>query len=118
MKKLLLLVAIIFMCLQVEAQRITPKFLEGTWETEFHLVEFEGNDKQNFNVIIKLVETGENVEVINWRFENKKLYMKTYYQPNDWTSFGKMVIVDENTMVEDVDSDYPGLLIYKRKLKY
>jgi hypothetical protein len=42
--------------------------------------------------------------------------METYYKANDWKSIGKMIIVDNNTLVEDIVSDAPGILIYKRKL--
>lgn len=118
MRKVLLLFVFILGCLQVNAQKLTPKFLKGTWETEFHTIEFKGDNKKDFSIIITLKQTGENVEVLNWVFDKNNLYTETYYSPNDFKSVGKLIFVDENTLVEDVTSDHSGLLIYKRKSKY
>lgn len=116
MKNLLLIIALFFAVSFANAQKLTPKFLEGTWETEFHIVEFKGDTKKDFKINITLKETGENVEVVKCVFNKNNLYMETVYLPTDFRAIGKMIIVDENTMVEDVSSDYPGILIYKRKL--
>lgn len=115
MKKLLLLFVFVLGCLQVNAQKLTPKFLEGTWETEFHIVEFKIENKKDFKINITLKETGENVEVVKYVFNKNNLYMETVYLPTDFRAIGKIIIIDKDTMVEDVTSDYPGLLIYKRK---
>lgn len=117
MKRLVLLFVFLFGYLQVEAQKLNPKFLEGTWETEFHIVEFKGKTKKDFNVEITLKETGEKLEVLSYQFDKNKLYLKTNYKPYNFEAFGKLIIVDEDTMVEDVVSEYSGVLIYKRKTK-
>ena len=116
MRNLLLTIVFVLGCLQVNAQKLTPKFLEGNWETEFHNVEFKGQTKKDFTITITLKETGEKVNIVNYGFDKNNLYIETYYEPNDWKAIGKVILVDENTMVEDVVSEYPGILIYKRKL--
>jgi hypothetical protein len=115
MKNLLLTIVFVLGCVQVNAQKLTPKFLEGNWETEFHDVEFKGQTKKDFTIIMTLKETGEKVEVLNYVFDDNKLYIETRYAPTEFKAIGKIIIMDENTMVEDVFSEYSGLLIYKRK---
>lgn len=115
MKNLLLAIVAVLASVQVNAQKLTPKFLEGSWETEFHNVEFKGKTEKNFTMTITLKETGEKIDVLNYVFDENKLYTETYYKPNDWKAIGKIVIMDKNTMVADIYSEQPGLLIYKRK---
>lgn len=115
MKKLLLLFVFILGCLQVNAQKLTPKFLEGTWENEFHIVEFKGKTKKDFKITITTKETGENIEVVKYVFDKNNLYTETLYLPTNYKSIGRMVVVDENTIVEDVYSEHSNILIYKRK---
>ena len=115
MKNLLLAIVAFLASVQINAQKLTPKFLEGTWETEFHIVEFKGKTKKDFTINITLKETGEKIKVLNYLFDDNKLYTETYYEPNDWKAIGKIIIMDENTMVEDVVSEYSSILIYERK---
>lgn len=117
MRNLLLAIVAFLASVQVNAQKLTPKFLEGSWETEFHDVEFKGQTKKDFTITITLKETGEKINILNYTFNKNNLYIETYYEQNDWKAIGKVILVDENTMVEDVVSDYPGILIYKRKQK-
>ena len=115
MRNLLLVIVAFLASVQVNAQKLTPKFLEGSWETEFHNVEFKGKTEKDFTITITLKETGEKIDVLNYVFDENKLYTETYYEPNDWKSIGKIIIMDKNTMVADVYSEQSGLLIYKRK---
>lgn len=114
MKRLVLLFVFLLGCLQAEAQKLTPKFLEGTWETEFHIVKFEGETKKDFNIKVVTKETGEEIKVLRYVFNKNNLYLETYYEPTNFKAVGKIILIDENTMVEDVVSEYSGLLIYKR----
>ena len=41
MKKVLLLLVLLFVSFVSYSQKMDKKFLEGKWETEFHLVEFK-----------------------------------------------------------------------------
>ena len=117
MKKMLLLLIFTLIGSQTSAQELTPRFLEGVWETEFHEVEFNGLNKDTFNICITVIDTREDVDVVDWYFENNNLYMNTYYTANDWWSSSKIIILNENTIVADVQSEYPGVLIYRRKIK-
>ena len=115
MKNLLLAIVAFLASVQINAQKLTPKFLEGTWETEFHIVEFKGKTKKDFSMNIIIKETGEEINVVSYYFKNNNLYTKTYYELTGFESVGKLVCLDENTLVEDVVSKYPGILIYERK---
>jgi hypothetical protein len=115
MKKLLL-VFTLFLFSFSNAQKITPKFLEGNWETEFHNVEFKVVNKKELKITIVLKEINEPIDVLSYKIHDGALYMETYYAPNDWKAVGKVIFMNDNTMVEDVHSSAPGLLIYKRKL--
>lgn len=116
MKNLLLTLVLLSAFSFVNAQKLTPKFLEGNWETEFHNVEFKGDNKKDFKISITLKETGEKIDVLNYVFDDNNLYMETRYEPTNFKAIGKIIIMNENTMVADVSSKYSGLLIYKRKL--
>ena len=115
MKKLVLLLAL-FLCFTASAQKMNKKFLEGTWETEFHTVEFKTVNKKELKITIILKETNEPIKVLSYQFNKNNLYMETYYESNDWKAIGKLVIIDKDTMAEDIVSGMPGILIYKRKL--
>jgi len=115
MKNLLLTIAFTLGCLQINAQKMSANFLQGTWETEFHIVEFKGDNKKDFTVKITIKETNEELKLVSYQFNKNNLYLETYYEPRDFKAIGKIIIVDNDTMVEDVVSEYSGLLIYKRK---
>jgi len=115
MKKVLLLLALLFVCFVSYSQKMDKKFLEGKWETEFHLVEFKTVNKKELKITMLLKETNDPISVVGYQIDKNNLYMETYYEPNDWEAIGKLVIIDENTMAESVVSDAPGILIYKRK---
>lgn len=116
MKKLVLLLTMFFICFSLSAQELNEKFLQGIWETEFHLVEFKTINKKKLKITIILKETNEVLEVVSYKFNNNNLYIETYYKPNDWKAVGELVIIDENTLADNVISEIPGILIYKRKL--
>lgn len=116
MKNLLLIIVVFLVSTQVNAQKLTPKFLEGIWETEFHNVEFKVVDKKELKITIILKENNELIDVLSYKIHDEALYMETYYKPNDWKAIGKMIVMDENTLVENVVSPTSDLLMYKRKL--
>lgn len=97
------------------AQKITPKFLEGTWETEFHNVEFKILDKKEIKITITLKDSNEEVKVVRYKIHDNALYFETYYAKNNWKSTNKLVTMDNNTMAADVFSDSRDILIYERK---
>lgn len=116
MKNVLLMIVLFFTYSFANAQKMSNKFLEGKWETEFHEVEFQTINKKELKITIQLKETKDVIDVLAYKIQDNVLYMETYYANNDWKAIGKMVIMDNNTMVEDVVSDAPDLLVYKRKL--
>ena len=116
MKNLLLTLVLLLAFSFVNAQKLTPKFLEGNWETEFHNVEFKIVNKKELKITIIIKENNEQIEVVNYKFHDNCLYMETYYKDNDWRAIGKMIVMDENTLVENVVSPASDLLIYKRRL--
>lgn len=115
MKKLVLLLAL-FLCFTVSAQKMNKEFLEGTWETEFHTVEFKTINKKELKITILLKDSKEEVEVVRYKINDAALYMETYYAKNNWKSINKIIIMDHDAMVADVFSNSRDLLIYKRKL--
>jgi hypothetical protein len=116
MRNVLLTIVLFFTCSFANAQKMSNKFLEGVWETEFHTVEFKAINKKELKITIQLKETKDTIEVLTYKIHDNVLYMETYYKANDWKAIGKMVVMDNNTMVEDVVSEASGLLVYKRKL--
>jgi hypothetical protein len=116
MKNLLLTLVLLLAFSFVNAQKLTPKFLEGNWETEFHNVEFKIVNKKELKITIILKEINEPIDVLSYKIHEGALYMETYYAPNNWAAVGKVVFLNNDTMVEDVVSKHPGTLIYKRKL--
>jgi hypothetical protein len=78
-------------------------------------VEFKIIDKKELRITMSLKETNEPIDVVSYQFNKNNLYIETYYSVNNWEAIGKLIIVDNNTMVEDCISDAPGLLTYKRK---
>lgn len=115
MKRLVLLLAL-FIFSFTNAQKMDKDFLEGAWETEFHIVEFKKINKKELRITIILKETKDPIKVLSYQFNKNNLYMETYYEPNDWKAIGKLIIIDKDTMAEDVVSEASGILIYKRKL--
>lgn len=115
MKNLFLVIVVFFASTQVNAQKLTPKFLEGSWETEFHNVEFKVVNKKEIKITITIKDSKENVEVVKYKIHDNALYFETYYAKSNWRSRNKMIIIDNNTMVADVFSDSRDILIYNRK---
>jgi hypothetical protein len=97
------------------AQKITTKFLEGAWETEFHNIEFKALNKKEIKITITLKYSNEEVKVVRYKMHDEELYFETYYAKNNWKSTNKLLIMDNNTMVADVLSEARDILIYKRK---
>lgn len=115
MKRLVLLLALV-LCFTASAQKMNKEFLEGTWETEFHTIEFKTINKKELKITIFLKDSKEEVNVVKYKIHDDVLYMETYYTKNNWKSINKIIVMDNNSMVADVFSDSRDLLIYKRKL--
>jgi len=117
MKKLLVLL----LCLgffSVSAQKMSPNFLEGEWTsngeaTEITFKKTVGNKLEIFEVSST---SGLQLKVLRHRIKKNGLYIEALFEPNNFLSITKFIIIDQDTMVADVVSDFPGQVIYKRIL--
>lgn len=116
MKKLVLLLALFFVFLSSNAQKITKEFLAGEWESETVILNFEIENKKELYISGFSTLTDNNFKIISYQFNEKNFYLEMLHEPNNWDSIAKFIIVDENTMVADYVSNAPGQIIYKRKL--
>lgn len=116
MKKLVLLLALFFVCLQINAQKITKDFLSGEWTSETVVLNFEVKNKKDLYISAYSTLTETNFKINGYQFSKNFFYLEMVHEPNDWKSIAKFIIIDENTMVADYVCDAPGQIIYKRKL--
>jgi hypothetical protein len=115
MKKVLLLC----LCLaffNANAQKITKKFLVGTWTSESIEMVFSIENKKDFKIVCYSTLTKNYIKVLTYQFDKGSFYLETLYEPNDWTALAKFFLIDENTIVGDYVCDAPGQVIYKRVL--
>jgi len=116
MKRLVLLLAMFFICLSSNAQKITKQFLVGEWESETVVLNFKVNNKKELYISAYSTLTENYFKTTGYQFSKGFFYLETVHEPNNWESIAKFIIVDENTMVADYVCDAPGQIIYKRKL--
>ena len=64
MKRLVLLLAL-FIFSFTNAQKMDKDFLEGTWETEFHIVEFKKINKKELRITILLKDSKKKSMLLN-----------------------------------------------------
>jgi len=118
MKNLLLTIVFVLGSVQVNAQKMSKKFLEGTWIPETYASEltFSGTTKKTFKVEMTTNdEERESLKVISYNFQKNNFYLKSLYEPTNWECLGKFTIIDENTIAVDYISEAPAVVIYKRK---
>jgi hypothetical protein len=118
MRNLLLAIVAILASVQVNAQKMSMEFLEGTWipETPASYLEFSGLTKKDFN--IKMTSTDEGnyeLDIISYNFNKNNFYLESFYEPNNWKCIGRFIIIDKNTMAVDYISDAPAVVVYRRK---
>lgn len=116
MKRLVLLLVLFFVCLSLNAQKMSKNFLVGEWESETAILSFKVENKKDLYISAFSTLTGNDFEIIGYQFHDKNFYLKMLHKPNNWDSIAKFIIIDENTMVADYVSNAPGQIIYKRKL--
>lgn len=115
---LILLSCLVFF--NVSAQRMTLKFLEGKWTSGGESTEITFKKTDGNKLVISEFSPASNTElkVLRYKIKKDNLYIESLFEPNNFQSILKFIIIDENTMVADVVSDYPGQVIYKRILNY
>jgi len=98
------------------AQKMSKKFLEGEWTSNGEATEilFSFTDKKEFLIQEISSTSGRPLDIISYEITKNTLYVRAYFEPNDFESITKFTILDENTMAAHIVSDYPGYVIYKR----
>jgi hypothetical protein len=119
MKKLLVLLV----CLgffSVNAQKMSPTFLEGDWTSSGEATElsFEKTDGDKLLILEISSTSGIPLKVLRHRIKKNNLYIESLFEPNNFLSISRFIIIDQDTMVADIVSDVPGQVIYKRILNY
>ena len=115
MKKILLLC----LCLaffNTNAQKVTKKFLVGTWTSENTEMVFSIENKKDFKIVCYSTLTGNYLKILAYQFDKGSFYLETLYEPSNWTALAKFFLIDENTIVGDYVCKAPGQVIYKRVL--
>jgi hypothetical protein len=116
MKNIVLLLLLLSTGL-IYSQKMSKKFLEGTWTSETVEINFSILDNKNLHVNVFSYLAEDYLSVLDFQFKKNEFYLKTLNEENDWMAIAKFIIIDENTMVADYVCDSPGQLIYKRLLK-
>lgn len=100
------------------AQKMSQEFLRGEWTSSGQATEvlFSFTDKKEFIIEEISSTSGRPLNVISYQLTKNTLYVKAYFEPNDFESITKFVILDEDTMVAHIVSNYPCYVIYKRVL--
>lgn len=98
------------------AQKMSKEFLKGEWTSNGEATEvlFSFTDKKEFLIQEVSSTTGRPLDVISYQITKNTLYVRAYFEPNDFESITKFVILDENTMAANIISESPGQVIYKR----
>lgn len=98
------------------AQKMSKEFLKGEWTSNGEATEvlFSFTDKKEFLIEEVSSTSGRPLDVISYQLIKNTLYIRAYFEPNDFESITKFVILDENTMTAHIASDNPGHVIYRR----
>jgi len=98
------------------AQKMSKEFLKGEWTSNGEATEvlFSFTDKKEFLIQEVSSTSGRPLDVISYQITKGALYVKAYFEPNDFESITKFTIVDNDTMVANIVSEHPGQVIYKR----
>ena len=114
MKNLLLVIVVFLASVQVNAQEMSPYFLEGAWVNEEAVITFERLDNDDLQIKYYSNLSKVNVEIVSYTMDEKNLYIRTYYKPNDFSAIIKLIIVNEDTIVADYESDNSDQTIFKK----
>lgn len=116
MKKLFLLSGLFFMFSFANAQKMSNDFLEGHWTSKGEGTEiwFNVSDNNELTIIEVSSYTGDPLTILEHKIVGNAFYLKTVFEKLNFESTSIFTIVNKNTMALDVNSDYPGVLIYTR----
>ena len=112
----LFIITALALSLLSSAQKMSKEFLKGEWTSNGEATEvlFSFTDKNEFNIQSVSSTSGKPLDVMSYQITKSAIYVKAYFEPNDFESITKFTIVDNNTMMADIVSEYPGQVIYKR----
>jgi hypothetical protein len=118
MKKLFLTIALVLtsILMNAQTQKMSNEFLRGQWTSNGQATEiwFNISDNNKLTIIEVSSYTGEPLTVIEHKIIGNAFYIKTVFEKLNFESTSTFTIINENTMALDVNSDYPGVVIYKR----
>ena len=116
MKKLFLLSGLFFVFSFVNAQKMSNKFLEGQWTSNGKGTEiwFNVSGNNELRIIEVSSYTGDPLTVLEQKIVGNTFYLKTVFEELNFESTSTFTILNQNTMALDVNSDFPGALIYTR----
>lgn len=100
------------------AQKMTSKFLEGDWTSngEAGEITFRITDENKLAISEFSSTSGRELKILRHKIKKNSLYIEALFEPNNFLSITKFILIDQDTMVADIVSDYPGQVIYKRVL--
>jgi hypothetical protein len=98
------------------AQKMSKEFLKGEWTSNGEATEvlFSFTDKKEFNIQEISSTSGRPLDVMSYQITKGCLYVKTYFEPNNFEAITKFIIIDNDTMAADIVSEHSGQVIYKR----
>jgi predicted HTH domain antitoxin len=113
----LLIIATLAFSLFSNAQKMSKEFLEGEWTSNGEATEiiFSIVNKKDLSIEEVSSTSGIPLKVISYELTKKNIYIRSLFEPNDWESITKFIILDENTMAAYIASDAPGYVLYERK---
>lgn len=117
MKNLLVLL-VCLLSFYSNAQKMTPEFLEGKWTSNSEATEMIFKRTKDNKLLISEYSSisGRELKILRHQIKKNGLYIESLFEPNNFLSITKLIIIDQDTMVADIVSDYPGQVIYKRIL--
>jgi hypothetical protein len=120
MKKLLFIASIVLLSFNINAQKMSPTFLEGEWTSNGEATEitFKKVDRNKLSILEFSSFSGIELKVLRHSIKKNKLYIDSLFELNNFKAITRFIIIDQDTMLADIVSDYPGQVIYKRILNY
>jgi hypothetical protein len=115
MKKVLVLLLGLFF-FSANAQKMSSSYLQGQWISDEGTQMTVKIDNRNNLTISKTLQEGNSLKIIRYYMGKENLYMDTVLEQTNYEASSKYYIIDNNTMVADITSAFPGQTIYKRVL--
>ena len=83
------------------AQKMTLNYLEGQWTSNGECTDITIKKGDRDKLVISEISsnTGEELKVIQYKIKKNCLYIETIFEPNNYESIAKFIIIDDNTMV-------------------